>query len=86
MAYRWISDPGHAWLEVPREEAERSGAPFSRYSYYDPVNEMLYLEEDCDAPAFLQAMGIDVNDRQIEDHIIDFDDPWSPRGMEPYEG
>ena len=34
-----------------------SGAKISRYSYYDPLTDMAYLEEDCDAPQFLKAVG-----------------------------
>lgn len=50
--YRFISDPGHGWLEVTMAEVRRLGVKPSLYSY---VNQnMVYLEEDCDAPAFLQ--------------------------------
>ena len=55
--YRFFSDPGHGWLEVPRAEVVASGAQISRYSYYDPHTDMAYLEEDCDQPAFLKAAG-----------------------------
>ncbi len=55
--YRLFIDSGHSWLEVPRAEIVASGAKISVYSYYDPVTDMAYLEEDCDAPAFLAATG-----------------------------
>jgi hypothetical protein len=57
--YRFFEDPGHGWLEVPRAEVVASGARISRYSYYDPATDMAYLEEDCDALAFLNAAGLD---------------------------
>lgn len=57
--YRFFADPGHGWLEVPRAEVLASGAKISGYSYYDPATDMAYLEEDCDAPAFLAATGAD---------------------------
>lgn len=57
--YRFFEDPGHGWLEVPRAEVVASGAKISTYSYYDPATDMAYLEEDCDALAFLKAIGLD---------------------------
>jgi hypothetical protein len=55
--YRFFADPGHGWLEVYRAEVVASGAKISGYSYYDPLTDMAYLEEDCDAPNFLNAVG-----------------------------
>jgi hypothetical protein len=57
--YRFFTDSGHGWLEVSRREVVASGADISAYSYYDPVTDMAYLEEDCDALAFLKASGRD---------------------------
>jgi hypothetical protein len=50
---RWISDAGHAWLEVPIADLVASGVNPSRYSFYDSHTHMAYLEEDCDAPRYL---------------------------------
>lgn len=55
--YRFFADPGHGWLEVSGAEVVASGVKISKYSYYDPLTNMAYLEEDCDAPAFLAAVG-----------------------------
>jgi hypothetical protein len=57
--YRFFTDPGHGWLEVPRPEVVASGANISAYSYYDPVTDMAYLEEDGDVWAWLKATGRD---------------------------
>jgi hypothetical protein len=57
--YRFFTDPGHGWLEVPRREVVASGVSISAYSYYDPVTDMAYLEEDADAWAWLKATGRD---------------------------
>lgn len=61
MTLTFYSDPGHAWLKAPRELVERLKVPVSTYSY---IREgYLYLEEDCDAPALLEALeahGIEV--------------------------
>lgn len=55
--YRLFQDGGHAWLEVPRYAVVASGAAISSYSYYDEATGLAYLEEDCDLPAFLTAIG-----------------------------
>lgn len=49
------SDPGHGWLQVPKELVKELGIrkAISPYSYQD--KEYLYLEEDCDADLFYQA-------------------------------
>lgn len=50
--YRFIIDPGHGWLEVPRAELSELGilGTISRFSF--EYGAMVYLEEDCDAPRF----------------------------------
>ena len=53
MTYRFISDPGHGWLEVPLAELSILPYPPSSYSYRN--DGFAYLEEDCDAPLFLRA-------------------------------
>ena len=50
---RHISDGGHGWLRVDRATYDRSGVQASTYSYQD--DDYVYLEEDCDAPAFLDS-------------------------------
>jgi len=63
MNFRFISDPGHGWVEVPMQLIELLGikSKISAYSYRKGT--MAYLEEDCDAFEFVQAckaQGIDV--------------------------
>lgn len=59
-------DHGHAWLEVPAELAERIlGDNISGFSYISDDCETVYLEEDCDATAFIEKL----NDKQIN-HVI----------------
>ena len=55
MTYRFISDPGHGWLEVPRAELDSLGIShkISEYSYQK--GELAYLEEDCDFAHFAAA-------------------------------
>ena len=58
--FQWHADGGHAWLEVPADELARFGVEPSGYSYIRGTDQgaVAYLEEDCDAPAFLQAAGL----------------------------
>ena len=56
MTYRFITDPGHGWLEVPVADLATVGlkpTDFSRFSYQSRDGVMLYLEEDCDATKFI---------------------------------
>lgn len=55
VTVRWFSDPGHGWLSVPRAAVRELGVKPSRYSYVGRTGGVLYLEEDCDGPAFLRA-------------------------------
>lgn len=54
--YTFIADPGHGWLEIDWTDLKNVGlnpSDFSRYSYRK--RNKFYLEEDCDAPKFLEA-------------------------------
>lgn len=53
---RWHSDAGHAWLEVPLASCE--GLAVSAYSYKDARRGVAYLEEDCDAGAWVRFHGL----------------------------
>jgi hypothetical protein len=71
--YVFHSDPSHAWLEVKRSELEALGIgdEISRYSYQYGLT--VYLEEDCDAPAFLAAKGQAFERFTFEDRHVDGD-------------
>jgi len=65
-------DAGHGWMKVPRAIVRAIGlteSDFSAYSYADADH--LYLEEDCDAPAFAQAFevmkGVPLDVAEIDD-------------------
>ena len=55
LSLTYFTDPGHGWLQVPVECLQRLdiAAQITPYSYMR--GGMAYLEEDCDAPRFLQA-------------------------------
>ncbi len=61
MTLTFHEDPGHAWLEVGLADLRDVGlsyVDFSGYSYVQAEGRRLvrmYLEEDCDAPKFINA-------------------------------
>ena len=50
---RFISDPGHGWLEVATDKYPDAIEYGTGYGYQN--GKYIYLEEDCEAPAFLKA-------------------------------
>jgi antirestriction protein ArdC len=65
--YTFTSDPGHGWLVVPVSDIATLGIAqnISPYSYLSPRGGKAYLEEDGDAPRFVEAYaqhyGLDEN-------------------------
>ena len=55
MTYRFITDPGHGWLEVPRAELDSLGIAHKISPYSYQKGELAYLEEDCDFSHFAAA-------------------------------
>lgn len=55
MTYRFITDPGHGWLEVPRAELDALGITHKISNYSYQKGDMTYLEEDCDFAVFHAA-------------------------------
>ena len=60
MKFNFFHDPGHGWLEVSIDQIIELNLleRISGYSYVKRVGEnvtMAYLEEDCDAPLFIEA-------------------------------
>ena len=63
MKLRYIQDPGHGWLEVPRAMLTALDIQdrITPYSYLR--GSMAYLEEDLDMHTFMQAarsVGLDI--------------------------
>lgn len=55
----WLIDDSHGWLVVSLSVVVASGAEITRFSYVSPTSRLAYLEEDCDARAFLDAARIE---------------------------
>ena len=57
--YKFFSDAGHSWLQVPAREVTELGIDISKHSYVDRSSGMFYLEEEADVKSFIEAkMGI----------------------------
>lgn len=52
----FINDPGHGWLRVPLTDIAALGieSQITPYSYIE--GQFAFLEEDCDAPRYLEAL------------------------------
>lgn len=64
MKLTFHTDPSHGWLEVPRSELAKYGLleRVSSCSYESLDGSIIYLEEDCDAGLYLNALkenGVD---------------------------
>ena len=55
MQCRFISDPGHGWIEVPMQTIESLGIKHKISAYSYRKGDFAYLEEDCDAYEFMKA-------------------------------
>lgn len=71
MTFTLFSDSGHGWLRVPLSELRGLPVNISTYSYRD--TRFAYLEEDCDAPAFIDAwearhgIGLVIGEHRVTD-------------------
>jgi hypothetical protein len=52
------ADPGHGWLAVDMDHLKRLGLAdkISAYSYVSRDRDTAYLEEDCDAGRYIEAI------------------------------
>jgi hypothetical protein len=73
MRITYLQDPGHGWLIVPAALVRSLGVHPSDYSYHDRASDMAYLEEDCDAAAFMHALKDSGVEPQIVEHHTDDD-------------
>jgi hypothetical protein len=76
MKLNWMVDPGHAWLVVELSELDALGIRDKISSYSYKKDNLAYLEEDCDAAIYIEAVieqrGISPTD--MKPHTINFND------------
>jgi hypothetical protein len=70
QVFDFHADPGHGWLTVDMEQLKRLGIAdkISAYSYVSRDRRLAYLEEDCDAGRFLEALKATGTAYQIKSH------------------
>jgi hypothetical protein len=64
------SDAGHGWLAVPKKVIDWLGLRPSQYSYFNHKTNVVYLEEDSDASAFVafaKSKGMTLNIKDQDD-------------------
>jgi len=61
MKLRYIQDPAHGWLEVPRGLLQVLGIEHAITSYSYQHNDKVYLEEDLDMIKFIKAIKANSN-------------------------
>ena len=74
LTLNFYTDPGHGWLEVSKTLIRALGVKPSAYSYQR--DDMAYLEEDCDAYAFMEAAKAKGIQIQIQSHNEPMRDSW----------
>ncbi|MBS0044158.1 hypothetical protein KFE26_17895 [Shewanella sp. M16] len=68
MKFIMHEDHAHAWLEVPAELVDSILADkVSAFSYISDDCKTIYLEEDCDATAFIEKL----KENNIEHEIVE---------------
>lgn len=71
--YKFISDAGHGWIEVPLYEIQKLGLTEKITPYSHQKGDMVYLEEDRDASAFVEAKWPGSSDEAMRKHFVAHD-------------
>jgi hypothetical protein len=79
---RWHTDPAHEWLEVDYADLVALGIEDAISSFSYRNGDTVYLEEDCDAPLFLEAG--DIHSWECQCDSVDYDDFAPLRQYAPY--
>ena len=83
MKLRYIQDPSHGWLEVPRGLLQVLGIEHTITSYSYQHNDKVYLEEDLDMIKFIRA--IKANSNILPDIQDVYQERTAVRSYDPYE-
>ena len=72
VTINFYDDSSHAWAKVPFNEIKELGIEkdISTYSYVDPIDYGIYLEEDCDLGVYINAIKKQYGD-DIDINFID---------------
>jgi len=82
--FKYIQDPGHGWLEVPRNLLSKLNIEYdiTIFSYVDKAR--AYLEEDQDMSTFLEAFKAQVPDVDLELIEVHVNHDSFIRNLRPY--
>lgn len=82
--FRYITDAGHGWLEVPRQLLRELDIEYdiTVFSYIDKGR--AYLEEDCDMQTFCDAFRTQLTDVELDIKSIYVGDQAFVRNLRPY--
>tara|TARA_R110000787_G_scaffold66678_1_gene149579 strand:- start:1252 stop:1545 length:294 start_codon:yes stop_codon:yes gene_type:complete len=69
--FNFISTPSHGYLMVSENDYRISGYKASRFSYHHEAH--VYLEEDCDAGGFMEAVGLPITHENTKYTSVDYD-------------
>ena len=72
--FTFHTDPSHGWLEVHASELFNVGlvpSDFSAYSYQQ--GDVVYLEEDCDAPVFIRTYEQHIGPISVKEKFSNYD-------------
>jgi len=84
MKFSYYMDPGHGWVKVPMSLLRELGIESKITGYSHRRGDQAYLEEDCDAMTFLNAMETHGREVELEGHtsnresVIRGYEPWDP--------
>jgi hypothetical protein len=82
LEFNYYQDPGHGWVAVKRKLVDEMGLKFNVTHFSYQKGKTVYLEEDCDAHALIDALkNRGINVKLVSKHT----DSRSPiRSYEPY--
>lgn len=80
VTLRFISDPNHGWLEVPKALLKKLGMSTN----YASCGDYCYLEEDCEAADFERAANRNGVTITYAEHEVDEFDSWAGGPCWPY--
>jgi len=66
--FHFFADAGHGWMRVKLSDLRNSGVYEKISSYSYKKGDYAYLEEDCDAPLFLDGYKKLMGEYQIKEH------------------
>ena len=75
MKFKFYSDPGHGWLAVKRKLVFDLNLQNTITAYSYQNGGTVYLEEDCDAAEFIQALKSTGQKYEIEYHDTNWKSP-----------